>query len=350
MDHETGSILFQKEADTLMPPASMSKLMTLEVVFKALKERRIKLEDEILVSTHAWKTGGAPSGSAAMFVPINTREPLSQILRGIIVQSGNDAAIAVAEALGKTEGAFAKIMTDRARALGLRKSTFGNPTGLPHPEQLMTARELALLARHLVETYPEFYPLFAEKEFQYRKHKFFNRNPLVGSDGYDGLKTGHTKEAGFGMVASAIRDGRRLIAVVSGLQSAEERKTEVTRLVNWGFSNFSPAKIYEAGEVVSRARVWGGSSFYVPLVGKGDVTMLLPKTVNRARLEASVVYSGPLKPPVRKGDAVAMLRVAGPGGTQSQVPLYAGEDVAPASFWRRGVDSALHLAFRWVPF
>ena len=216
VDANTGAVLFQHNADELAPPASMSKLMTLAVIFRALKEGRIKPEDEILFSVNAWRTGGAPSGTSAMFVPVNTKEPLSEVLKGIIIQSGNDACIAVAEAMAGTEAAFAKMMTDEARRLGLTKSTFRNATGLYDPEHLMTARELAFLARHLIQDYPEHYALFGEREYRYRKHRFFNRNPLLALDlGVDGLKTGYIKEAGYGLVASAKQDGRNMIMVLA---------------------------------------------------------------------------------------------------------------------------------------
>lgn len=230
MDAASGAILFQQNADELVPPASMSKLMTVAVLFKAIKDGKVRLEDEFMTSENAWRTGGAPSGTSAMFIPINTKARVDELIQGMIVQSGNDACITVAEGLAGTEIAFAGQMQEEARRIGLKKSTFRNSTGLHQPEHLMTARELAMLARYLINEFPERYPIFGQREFEYRKHKFFNRNPLLsGGLGVDGLKTGHTKEAGYGMVVSAVGDGHRLIGVVMGLpdETAGGRRRDV---------------------------------------------------------------------------------------------------------------------------
>ncbi len=349
LDANTGAVLFQHNADELAPPASMSKLMTLAVIFRALKEGRIKLEDEILVSENAWRTGGAPSGTSAMFVPINTREPLAEILKGIIIQSGNDVSIAVAEAMAGTEAGFAKMMTDEARRLGLTKSTFRNATGLHDPDHLMTARDLAILARHLIQDYPEHYGLFAEREYRYRKHRFFNRNPLLGLDlGVDGLKTGYIKEAGYGIVASAKQGERRVILVINGMEDAQARRNEAVRLLEWGFKGFADFKLFDAEEAVGRARVWGGDRMYVPLVGVNAITVLLPKAQAGQRLSAQIIYKSPLKAPIKKGDVIAKLRVTTASQTVNEVPLAAGEDVPAAGTMRRGLDTLVHMAFGWV--
>lgn len=349
LDANTGAVLFQHNADELAPPASMSKLMTLAVVFRALREGRIKLEDEILVSENAWRTGGAPSGTSAMFVPINTREPLSEILKGIIIQSGNDVSIAVGEAMAGTEAGFAKMMTEEARRLGLTKSTFRNATGLHDPDHLMTARELAILARHLIQDYPEHYNLFAEREYRYRKHRFFNRNPLLGLDlGVDGLKTGYIKEAGYGIVASAKQGERRVILVINGMEDAQARRNEAVRLLEWGFKGFADFKLFDAEEAVGRARVWGGDRMYVPLVGASAITVLLPKAQAGQRLSAQIIYKSPLKAPIKKGDVIAKLRVTTASQTVNEVPLAAGEDVPAAGTMRRGLDTLVHMAFGWV--
>lgn len=355
MDAETGAVLFQHNADVLAPPASMVKLVTVAVVFRALKEGRLSLSDTFLVSEHAWRTGGAPSGTSAMFAPLNSRVTVEDLLKGIIIQSGNDAAIVIAEGMAGSEEAFAKLMTEEARRIGLKKSTFANPTGLPHPDQLMTVRELALLARYLIETYPEYYHWFGERSFPYQPegrrqpYKFFNRNPLLSLDiGADGLKTGHLEAAGYGLVASAVQDGKRLILVVHGLASSTARRTEAQKLLEWGFRNFAKYRLFGEGEVVGSARVWGGDRYYVSLTGNGEIGVMLPKTEETSRLKAEIVYDGPLKPPIRKGDRVAMLRVTSPSNTVNEVPLYAAEDVMATSTAWRGLDSLAIMAFRWL--
>jgi D-alanyl-D-alanine carboxypeptidase (penicillin-binding protein 5/6) len=350
IDAESGATLFQRGADDLIYPASMSKLMVLNMVFKALKAGEIKLDDQWLVSEFAWRKGGAPSGTSAMMVPVGTRERVEELVKGIIVQSGNDAAIAVAEALGGNEPTFAEMMTQEARRIGLKKSVFKNATGLFHPEHQMTVRELALLAQYLIREYPDQYQLFSLREFPYRRHKFINRNPLLTLvPGVDGLKTGNIKEAGYGMVASAKDENRRLIAVVSGLATADERRDDTRRLLEWGFKGFAETKLYDAGEVIGHARVWGGQHMFVPLMGKADVTIWLPRAPANQKLRAQIVYQWPLKGPLTKGDRVAMLRVTSSAEQMSEVPLYAAEDVAPSGTMRRGLDSLLCLATRWLP-
>ncbi|MFM9939853.1 MAG: D-alanyl-D-alanine carboxypeptidase family protein [Hyphomicrobiaceae bacterium] len=350
MDADSGAILFQHKADELMAPASMSKLMTLAMIFKALKTGQIKPDDEFLVSANAWRKGGAPSGTSAMLLPVNTREKLDQLLQGIIVQSGNDACIVVAEGMAGSEEAFARLMTEEARKLGMKKSVFKNSTGLYDPEHLMTARELAIVARHLIKEYPEYYPRFSQREFQYRKHKPFpNRNPLIGSGlGVDGMKTGFIKEAGYGIVASAMQGNRRLILVINGMERQEDRKSEALRLLDWGFKSFVEFKLFDAGEIVGQARVWGGSRMWLPLTGNGDLSVMLPRFPANQKLKAEIVYQGPLKAPIRKGDPVAMLRVTSSSQAVNEVPLYASEDVAAAGVMRRGLDTLIHMAFRWA--
>lgn len=350
IDTETGATLFAKNADEPMPPASMSKLMTLLLAFKAVKEGDATLETEFPMSVHAWRTGGAPSRTAAMFVPVNTAEPLAQLIQGVAVQSGNDAAIAIAEGLAGSEEAFARLMNAEAKKLGLTNSHFANPTGLDDPGQTMSARDLATLALHIIENYPEFYKYFAQPEFRYRRHRFYNRNPLLKEEdmGVDGLKTGHTKEAGFGIVVSAKRDNRRLIAVVMGLKSATHRKFEAKKILNWGFDTLQHGKLYDGDEVVGYARLWGGRSFYVPLVGKSDIVATLPRESLNARLSAFITYEGPLKPPVRQGDQVAILTVRAPSGSTQDFPLYAAEDIESGGYLRQGLDAAGFLIWRKV--
>ncbi|MEQ8825676.1 MAG: D-alanyl-D-alanine carboxypeptidase family protein [Filomicrobium sp.] len=355
IDYDTGAILYQKNADDLVPPASMSKLVTLGVIFDRLKKGELTLEDTYNVSEHAWRTGGAPSGTSAMFAGLGKDISIEDLVKGIAIQSGNDAAIVVAEGMSGSEGAFAKVMTEYARSIGLKKSTFGNPTGLPHPDQQMTAREIAQLADHLIRDFPEYYHYFGARRFPYqpegrrKPYAFFNRNPLLSAGiGADGLKTGYVKESGYGLVGSAIRDGRRLIGVVHGLANRSQRKTEAVRMFQWGFNNFTEFEIYAPNEVVGNARVWGAEKFYVPLVGQGAIKVLLPKKPLKQRLTAEIVYNAPLKPPIKKGQQIAILRVTSATNTINNVPLYAAEDVEQGSLVRRGLDSLAVMAWRWV--
>lgn len=351
IDADTNAVLMQHNADELMHPASMSKVMTLVMMFKAIKSGQLKMEDELVMSVNAWRTGGAPSGTSAMFVPVNEKVTVSDLLQGIIVQSGNDASICVAESMAGTEEAFADLMTRHGREIGLRSTTFKNSTGLHHPEHLTTARDLARLAQYVIKEYPEFYSMFAQPDFRYRRYRFVNRNPLLSMDiGADGLKTGYIKEGGYGIVASAKQGDRRLIAVVNGLPTAATRRDEAARLLEWGFRAFTEFRLFDEGEVVGRARVWGGDQFYLPLTGNDSgVNVLLPRTAVNQRLRAEIVYDSPLKPPIRKGEPVAKLRVTSAINTTSEVPLYAAEDVDAAGTMRRGLDTLAYMAFRWIP-
>lgn len=349
LDVETQTVLYEKNADELTQPASMSKLMTMAIVFEQLKAGKITLETEFPVSENAWRTGGAPSGTSAMFAPLNTNITVEDLIQGVIVQSGNDACIILAEGLAGTEGAFADMMNDYGRRIGLKKSTFGNSSGLPHPDQLMTSREIAQLALHIINEYPDYYRYFAQREFRYRKHRFFNRNPLIAANiESDGLKTGYTKESGYGIVASATENGRRLIVVVNGLESKSARRNEATRLLNWGFRSFDKFTLFNEDETVGEALVWGGEKRYVQLRGDGDVRVLLPKNVKKRRLRGEIVYLGPVIAPIREGDRVGELRVTGDDDIQTSAPLFAAESIERAGIIRQGFDSALTLAFGWL--
>lgn len=350
MDADANLTLFEKDADTLAPPASMSKLMTLAIVFRELKAGRLKLDDQFKVTEHAWRTGGAPSGGSAMFAPLNTMVSVEDLIQGVTVQSGNDAAIILAEGIAGSEEAFAKQMTEYARTIGLEKSTFVNATGLPAEGHLMSARELAILAHYLIYTYPEYYHFFGQKEFKYReKFTFRNRNPLVFAEiGVDGLKTGFIKESGYGLVASGKRGGQRLLLVVGGLESAKDREAEARKLLDWGYKSFKPFRLFDEGQKVSDALVWGGTEHYVPLVGDGNINIILPANAT-GKVTASIVYDGPIKAPIRKGDQVAVLRVtSAESQATNDIPLYAGDDIDQSNFAMRGLDSLLVLAFGWL--
>ncbi len=350
MDGGANLMLFEKDAETLMVPASMSKMMTLAVLFRELKAGRFTLDSEFKVSEHAWRTGGAPSGTSAMFAPLNTMVKISDLIPAITVQSANDGAIIVAEGVAGTEEAFAKEMTAYARKIGMEQSTFVNATGLPAEGQLMTGRDLAVLARHLVYTYPEYYHFFGMKEFRYRdKFTFHNRNPLVLADiGVDGLMNGFVKEAGYAATISGTRGNQRLIVMVNGLATPKEREAEARRLLEWGFKSFKPFRLFDEGEKVSDALVWGGTSHYVPLVGDGNINIILPVTTS-GKVSASIVYDGPIKAPIKKGDQVAILRIVSDELTATnEIPLYAGDDIGQSNFAYRGIDFLLVLAFGWL--
>jgi serine-type D-Ala-D-Ala carboxypeptidase (penicillin-binding protein 5/6) len=346
IDADSGSVLFERNADELVPPASLSKLMTAEVVFHELTQGRLRLDDEFLVSTNAWRTGGAPSRTSSMFAPINSRVKVEDLLRGVIVQSGNDACIALAEGIARSEDKFAALMTKRARDIGLTKSTFGNSTGLPHPRQLMTARELARLARHIILTYPDYYKIYSEREFTFNKIRQLNRNPLLPlSIGADGLKTGFTREAGYGLVASAVQNDLRLIVVVNGAKSEKERADEARRLLEWGFNNFQANILFDDGQVIAYAKVYGSGS--VPLVAGRDVKLMVPRGA-RERILARVVYSGPVKPPVQQGQRIGLLKVWRNDAMVLEVPLQAAEPMEQGGLTRRALDAVTEVFYGLV--
>ena len=345
MDADSHTVLFEKAADELMVPASMAKIMAVEVVFNELKQGRLSLDTEFVVSDNAWRKGGGPSGGSSMFAQLNSRIRLEDLLRGIIVQSGNDASIVVAEGIAGSEENFARMMTRRARELGLTKSVFRNSTGYHHPEQKVTARELAQLALHIIETYPNYYKMFGERDFTWNKIRQQNRNPLLTMDiGADGLKTGMVDESGFGLVGSAVQNGQRLIVVVNGLKTGRDRANEARKLLDWGFRAFDSRQLFGADEVIGYASVFGGSPGSVPLVANKPVRLLTPRGSGSGdRVAARIVYTGPLKPPVRKGTAVARLRVTRGDVQALDLPLYAGADVESGSLPRRAVDGLLEL-------
>src|ERR1700758_2464009 len=279
IEANSGSVLFEKNADEMRAPSSMMKLMTAEVVFHAVKQGDIKLSDEYRISENAWRRGGAPAGGSTMFAALNSKVSVDDLLHGAIIQSGNDACIALAEGMAGNEKIFAAdYMTKRARELGLVKSTFANSNGLPDPGNKMTVRELSKLARYIIQTYPEFYKLFGEKEFTWNKIRQQNRNPLLNSlEGADGLKTGFTKEGGYGMVGSAVQNGVRLIVAINGLEDPDDRATEAKKMLEWGFRNFEARTIFAAAQPVVYARVWGGDSRWVGRASREPVKVMVQK-------------------------------------------------------------------------
>lgn len=348
LDHESGAVIFQKDADARLEPASMTKLMTLAVVFNEIRAGRVSLDDLFFVSENAWRTGGATSGGSTMFAELNSQIRVEDLIRSVIIQSGNDAAIILAEGIAGTEATFALMMNELAGDLGLDGSNFTNSTGLPDPDEYSTARDLADLGRYLIREFPEYYHYFSEPEMEWNKIKQANRNSLIDVGiGVDGLKTGHTQSAGYGVVLSTAQGDRRLVAVVHGLASMRERAEEGRKLLTWGQRAFERIAPYAAGTIVGYADVYGGDSPQVGLVGKGEVALYLPRG-SRQCLSATLNYSGPLMPPVRQGDKVAELRVFCNDQLVQAAPLYAAEDVKQGDLLRRATDALKHLALGWL--
>lgn len=327
LDMSTGTTLFEKNADQLMPPASMSKMMTTYMVFDGLKKGELKLDDAFTVSANAWEKGGAASGGSTMFLNPGEVVKLEDLIRGIIVQSGNDACIVVAEGLAGSEEAFADEMTKKGKEIGLLNTTFKNATGLPHPEHMTTARDLATLARRTIEDSPEYYSYYAEKEFTHNGIRQGNRNPLLYKDmNADGLKTGHTSEAGYGLTASATQGDRRLILVLNGLPSMKSRFEESERMMSWGFREFDTYSLFEPGEQVSEAEVWLGKEKTVPLVIPEGLKVTLSRE-GRNDMQVKVGYDGPIRAPIMEGDSIATLTITVPDISPIEVPLAAGATV-----------------------
>jgi D-alanyl-D-alanine carboxypeptidase (penicillin-binding protein 5/6) len=349
IDYETGTVLYSKNADAQLEPASMAKLMTLAVVFTYLQQKKLSLDDEFFISEHAWRDGGASSGGSTMFAVLNSKVRVEDLIKGVIVQSGNDAAIALAEGIGGTEQTFARIENQMAKQIGLTGSNFTNATGLPDPDMYSTAHDLAILSRYIIKTFPEYYPIFAMPDFTWNKIRQPNRNSLLEVGiGVDGLKTGHTEESGYGEVVSAPNDGRRLIAVLHGLKTMKERAEEARKLITWGMRGFELIPVYPKGKVVAYANVFGGDKPSVGLVGKDKIDLFVPKGASNCP-SATVTYRGPLRPPVQEGQELAKLHVFCDGKEVQQSPLYAEETVEQGDIFRRSADAAKQLLLGWLP-
>lgn len=343
IEAKSGSILFEKNPDELRAPSSMMKLMTAEVVFNALKKGDIKPTDEYRISEYAWRKGGAPSGGSTMFAAINSKVSVDDLLRGALIQSGNDSCIALAEGMAGSERDFVAMMTKRARELGLTKSTFGNSNGLPDPVNKMTVRELGMLARHIILTYPDNYKLFGEREFTWNKIRQQNRNPLLTMlEGADGLKTGYTKEGGFGMVGSAVQNGMRLIVVVNGLEDADDRAAEAKKLLEWGFRNFEARTLFAKDQTVGYAKVFGGSARSVKLASPEPIKVMVQRNGND-KLLARIVYTGPVRAPIQPGQRIGTLKVWRGSNIALESPLVAAEAIETGSTTRRAFDGASEL-------
>jgi len=348
MDYESGTILFQKKANERMEPASMAKMMTIAITLKMLKNAQLSLDDEFFVSEYAWRAGGAASGGSSMFAELNSKIRVEDLLRSVIIQSGNDASIILAEGIAGTEDTFANVMNELAQEIGLKNSNFTNSTGLPDKNMYVTSYDLAILAQYIIKEFPDFYPIFSEPSFEWNKIKQSNRNTLLGMDiGVDGLKTGHTESAGYGEVVSSNEGGRRVIAVLHGMESIKQRSEEARKLITWGTRSFEQVTAFNNGEVVAKIPVYGGEVSTVDLVGEGVVSVYVPKGSKKC-LSANIAYSSPILPPVLKGDKIAELHIMCDKQLIQSTPLYALQSVEKGSIVRRASDALKELALGWL--
>ena len=327
MDYDTGEILFAKDHKKMVAPASMSKLMTIYMVFEKLKDGTLSLDDMFTVSENAWRKGGAATGGSTMFLKIGQKVRVEDLIKGILIQSGNDACIVAAENIAGSEEEFAQQMNIKAKRIGLMNSSFANSTGLPDPNQKMSMEDLALLSKAIISEFPEFFHIFSEKEFTFNGIKQGNRNPLLYTmRNADGMKTGHTEEAGFSLTATVKRGDRRLIEAMGGMKSNKERSEEAEKLINWGFREFDNYKILEQGQMVAEVPVWMGKEDNVGLIVNEDVV----KTIARGKVidtKMTVVFDKPVRAPIKKGDQLGIVKVEIPDREKFDVPLYADKDV-----------------------
>src|SRR3954454_14727137 len=338
IDMSTGTTLFEKNAHQRMPTSSMSKIMTMYMVFERIRAGRLSLDDTMPVSQRAWRMQGSK-----MFTELNAQIKVEDLIKGVIIQSGNDASVVLAEGLAGSEDKFAEEMTKRAHELGMADSNFKNATGWPDDNHYSTCYDLAVLAQHLIKEFPEFYHYYSQTEFTYHGIKQGNRNPLLYRNmNVDGLKTGHTETAGYGLMASAERNGRRLILVVNGVPSMQARTDESARLIEWGFREFETYALFKAGDTVEQASVWMGQEAKVPLVPAGDVRVTLNRA-DREDLKVSVVMEAPVPAPVAKGTQIGKLVIASPNVAPKEVPLEAGTDVPKLGFFGRVAAAAKYL-------
>jgi D-alanyl-D-alanine carboxypeptidase (penicillin-binding protein 5/6) len=347
VDADTDTVLFQHHADERTPPASMAKLMTMAVVFDALKAGKLKLDDEFVVSENAWRNGGAKSGGSTMFAKLGSSISVEDLIHAIIIQSANDGCIIIAEGMAGTEATFANMMNAEARKMGLTASHFTNSTGLPDPDQYVTVRDLATLAKHLIYDFPEFYPIYGQTEFTWNKIRQRNRNPLLEMGiGADGLKTGFTEESGYGLVGSAAKDGQRLIMVLNGTKSEKERAEEARKLMDWGFRAFERINFFAKGEVLGRASVFGGEAGSVGLVSKDSIDVLLPRG-SRDQIKGQIVYQGPVRAPVEAGQEIGLLKLTMNNEPLREAKVYADADVDVGDMKQRAVGALKELLIGW---
>ena len=343
LDFETGEILFSQNGDEPMAPSSMSKMMTVLMTLEAIEAGRLSMDDELPVSEHAWRTGGAASGSSTMFLELGSRVSVRDLLYGVIVQSGNDACIVLAEAISGSEEAFAEESTARARELGLTSANFANATGWPHPEHRISANDLARLAQILIRDHPAYYDIWAETEFTHNGIRQFNRNPLLGVfRGADGLKTGHTEEAGYGLVGSAEQDGVRRIIVFNGMDSNAARAQEAERMMRAAINDFELVDLYAAGAEIADAAVFMGVRGQVPMTTTEDLRIALHRRARR-NMTVEAVYDGPIAAPIAQGDEIGRLVVSAPGMETREFPLVAAEAVELQGLMGRIGTALAHL-------
>lgn len=347
IDADTGTVLFAKNEDELVPPASLAKLMTMEVVFNAIRSGRLTLDDTFQVSENAWRTGGAISRTSTMFAELKSSIRLEDLIKGVIVQSANDGCIIIAEGMAGSEENFARLMTERSREIGLTQSVFGNSNGLPHPDSKVTMKDLVVLARHIQSTYPEFYRYYSLTDFTWNNINQRNRNPLLNMDiGVDGLKTGFTEESGYGIVSSIRRDGRRLFLAMSGMTSERERAEEARKMLEWGIRAFTKKSLFAKDETIGEVSVYGGEAKAI-VRAKDGIDILLPIT-NPERLSARITYRWPLRAPIEAGAQVGVLKVYIGDTLSQETPLFAMEAVDKGPLHTQALDALLELAQFWL--
>ncbi|MCR4268908.1 D-alanyl-D-alanine carboxypeptidase [Nitratireductor sp. ZSWI3] len=348
IDAETGAVLFSRNADAKVPPASLAKLMTMEMVFDAVENGRLSLSDEFYVSEHAWRTGGAVSGTATMFAEVKSEVPLEALIQAVIVQAANDGCIVIAEGMAGSEENFARMMTEHARAIGMKSSVFVNATGLPASGQHVTMRDLVLLARHIWREHPDFYRRYAQEAFTWNKIFQRNRNPLLRMDiGAEGMAIGFAEESGYALVGAIDRGDRRLFVAMSGLESAEQRAEEARKILDWGVRAFAKTEVFAAGEVIGRVSVFGGDRSDLALRAREPVVVFQP-VADADRLTARIVYQGPVAAPVEEGMRIGTLEVWVGDTLSQQTPLYAAEDVGVGRLSHRALDAVGELLTGWL--
>jgi D-alanyl-D-alanine carboxypeptidase (penicillin-binding protein 5/6) len=346
IDANTGAVLLDKNAEERMFPSSMTKMMTAYIVFDKLQKGELRMEDQFAVSEDAWRRGGAKSDSSTMYLDLNSRPTVEQLVQGMVVQSGNDACIVLAQGISGSEEAFADEMNRRAKEMGLRDTNFRNATGYPDPDHWSTARDLAILAKHSIEDHPDYYKYYAEREYTYNGIKQGNRNPLLyKSLGVDGLKTGHTEAAGYGLTVSAVREGgRRIIMVLNGLPTIKVRSAESERLLDWAYREFEDVALFKAGDTVDNVDVWLGNAKTVALVAEAPLTVTLPRK-SRREMKVTELYATPINAPIRKGDTLAKLVITAPGVDPVELPLVSNADVERLGAFGRLGAAVSYLVF-----